>query len=245
MPDATTMAALEKVLETYKTGGEFQQQRTEQLGAAEKKYTTGAQAQLTSRGLAGTTIAASIPGAFEQEIGAQFRTETERLRSSQEMQALLAKAGFMEAESGRQLQLSMQQTDIDARAKALAEEIAAGKYNTSMDAASRVASAKYGGSGGGSGGGGGGGAFIDSETGASMWERRTGGGGGGGGAAQHTGSGGGWSSGGGGSGNNNIPIGEMEGGVRIGGELYEYGYTGPTGAYHAPSGYGGSGAYKL
>ena len=201
MPDATTMAALEKVLETYKTGGEFQQQRTSQLGAAEKKYTTGAQAQLAGRGLAGTTIAASIPGAFEQEVGAPFRTETERLRSAQEMNALLAKAGFMESESERQLKLQMQQSDLDAQAKALADQIAAGKYDSSMSAASRVAAAKYGagGSGGGGGGAGGGGAFINSQTGSDMWARRTGDGGGDfstGGAAQHIGSGGGFSSGG-------------------------------------------------
>lgn len=240
MPDATTMAALEKVLQTYKTGGEFQEQRTQQLGAAEKKYTTGAQAQLTTRGLAGTTIAASIPAAFEQEVGAAFRTETERLRSTQEMNALLAKAGFMEAESERQLKLGMQQTELDAQAKALAEQIAAGKYETSMDAASRIAAAKYGGGGGGAGGAGGRGAFIDSAAGSEMWARRTGDTGGAGGAAQHVGAGGGFASGAGVSG----PI-EMLPGVMSGGEIIPAGYTDPQGRYNAPSGYGGGGKYIL
>jgi hypothetical protein len=227
------MAALEKVLETYKTGGEFNKQRTQQLGAAEKKYTTGAQAQLTTRGLAGTTIAASIPAAFEQEMGAAFRTETERLRSTQEMNALLAKAGFMESESDRQLKLQMQQTDIEA-----------GKYSSSMDAASRIAAAKYSGGGGGGGGsgGGGGGAFIDSGTGADMWARRTGGGSTGfnstGGAAQHIGSGGGFSSGAGVSGPVNMLPGVRTGDVDVyagtNRPIGNQGYTNEAGVYVPP-----------
>lgn len=234
MPDTTTMAALEKVLATYKTGGEFEQQRTSQLSAAEKKYTTGAQAGLTSRGLQGTTIASSIPAAFEQEIGAAFRTETERLRSSSEMQALLAKAGFMEAESERQLKLTMQQDELTAQAKALADQIAAGKYESSMDAASRVAAAGKGGGGGG-GGSGSGGAFINSPTGTAMWQRRTGDGSTGG-ASQHIGGGGGFTSGGGGGAGTgyDLPAAKMLPGVMSGGEIIEAGSGYQSGGWSNP-----------
>lgn len=139
MANENLMAIIDKALETYKVGGAFSKQRGEQLKTAQKKYTTGAQAGLTSRGLSGTTIAASIPAAFEQEIGAQFRTETERLRSGQEMQGLLAKAGFLEADKERQLRLTIAERDAEAR-----------EYAASMSAAGQVHS----GAGGGSGGGG-------------------------------------------------------------------------------------------
>ncbi len=101
MAEESIMQALDKVLSTYKAGGEFTKQRAEQLKGTERKYTSGAQQGLVSRGLSGTTVAASIPAAFEQEVAAPYRTETERLRSGQEMQGLIAKAGFLEREQTR------------------------------------------------------------------------------------------------------------------------------------------------
>ena len=111
------MAALEKVLQTYKTGGEFSTQRASQLKTQERKYTAGAQQGMVSRGLAGTTVAASIPAAFETEVAAPYRTETERLRSGQEMQGLLAKAGFLRADEDRALREKLAAADITSREK--------------------------------------------------------------------------------------------------------------------------------
>ncbi len=185
MANENLMAIIDKALETYKVGGEFTKQRGAQLETARKKYTTGAQAGLASRGLSGTTIAASIPAAFEQEIGAQFKTETERLRSGQELQGLLTKAGFLEAEEERQLRRDLADQDSADR-----------KYASSMSAAAAIHGG--GGGGGGSGGGGSSQSMIDS------WRSRApisrGGTGGGGtqiGAPrQHVGEGGGGFSGG-------------------------------------------------
>ncbi len=224
MADDATMAALEKVLATYKTGGEFEKQRTSQLSGMEKKYTGQAKSSLVSSGLQGTTIGASIPQAFEQEIGGAFRTETERLRSGSEMQALLAKAGFAEADRDRQLKLTMQQSDLDAQAKAQADAIAAGKYSDSMAAAASV----HGGGGGGGGGGGTGSTFDTGTDSAAMWARRIQGSGGGstGGASTHIGGSGSFGTGGYGSGSAGSYGGgdvEVSPGVQSGGQTIETG----------------------
>jgi hypothetical protein len=179
MANENLMAIIDKALETYKVGGEFSKQRGTQLETARKKFTTSAQASLAGRGLSGTTIAASINPAFEQEIGAQFRTETERLRSGQEMQGLLAKAGFLEAEEERQLRR-------DLADKQSADQ----RFSASMDAASRV----HGGGGGGGGGGSTGGGSAASMISAWRSQAPISRGGTGtqiGGARQHTGEGGG------------------------------------------------------
>jgi hypothetical protein len=204
------MAALDKVLTTYKAGGDFTQQRTEQLKGEERRYTSGAQQGLVSRGLSGTTVAQSIPSAFEQEVAAPYRTQTEMMRSSQEMQALIAKAGFLDAQKEREL-----------REKLTQEEIAANKSASALDAAARVHAAGRGG-GGGSGGSGGTGSFGDRAQ--QRWDqfnRGSGGAGGTGGTSQHIGGGGGFTLGsGGGSGGASGDAtwsGVWEGGKRIDG----------------------------
>lgn len=121
------MAALDNVLSTYKAGGDFATGRAEALKGTERKYTAGAQQGLVSRGLAGTTIASSIPGAFEQDVAAPYRTETERLRSGNEMQGLLAKAGFLQADEERALREKLAGADIASR-----EKIAAGDQSTRL-----------------------------------------------------------------------------------------------------------------
>ncbi len=176
MANENLMAIIDKALETYKVGGAFEKGRGAQLKTAERKYTTGAQASLAGRGLSGTTIAASIPGAFEQDVAAPYRTQTETMRSGQEMQTLLAKAGFLEAEEERQLRRDLADQDSADR-----------KYASSMSAAAAIHG------GGGSGGGGSSQSMIDS------WRSRgpiSRGGTGGGGTQigaprQHTGEGGG------------------------------------------------------
>ncbi len=240
MADDSVMAALDAALKTYKTGGDFDTQRASQLEGLRKKYTTGAKSNLVSSGLQGTTISASIPAAFEQEVGGAYRTETERLRSGSEMSALLAKAGFMEAESERQLKIDMQDKDIDAR-----------NYQSSMDAAAAV----HGGGGGGGGSGGGTGRTFDTGTsGADMWARKiqgsSGSGGGGGGATTHVGGSGAFNTGGYGSGGSGSYGGgdvDVEYGVRSGGDMLHpgtdvptnRGYTDKQGVYHAPVNTGG------
>ncbi len=141
MANENLMASIDKALQQYGVGGAFEKQRGAQLKTAERKYTTGAQASLTGRGLSGTTIAASIPGAFEQDVAAPYRTETERMRSGSEMQALLAKAGFLEREQDRQIRIDMSDKDREAQERAAA-----------LNAAASV----HGGRGGGGGGSGGG-----------------------------------------------------------------------------------------
>jgi hypothetical protein len=238
MADESIMKALDKVLTTYKSGGEYTQQRAEQLKGTERKYTAGAQQGLVSRGLSGTTVAASIPAAFEQEIGASFRTETERLRSGQEMQALIAKAGFMESAAER-----------DMRATLAADEIKAQKSMSAMDAAARVHAAKVGGGGGGSGGGSQSFSSIADAAAARVAASRggAGGSGGSGGTSQHIGGGGQFTLGGSGGGGGDATWGGVyEGGQRIDGAGGAGGFGAGAPAVDtlatAGVGYGGVGA---
>jgi hypothetical protein len=124
------MAALDKVIGTYKAGGDFATGRAESLKGKERKYTAGAQQGLVSRGLSGTTIAASIPAAFEQDVAAPFRTQTEQMRSAAEMQGLLAKAGFLSADEERAMRERLAASDIASR-----EKIAAGDQRSRVQAA--------------------------------------------------------------------------------------------------------------
>jgi hypothetical protein len=134
MADDNVMAALENVLQTYKTGGEFSAQRASQLKTQERKYTAGAQQGMVSRGLAGTTVAQSIPAAFEQDVAAPYRTETERLRSGQEMQGLLAKAGFLSADEEREMRERLATAERESR------ESIAGRQLSAQQSASYQAS---------------------------------------------------------------------------------------------------------
>jgi hypothetical protein len=127
MADESIMKALDKVLSTYKAGGEYSKQRATQLKGEERRYTAGAQQGLVSRGLSGTTVAASIPSAFEQEIAAPYRTETERLRSGAEMQGLMAKAGFLESATQREFAAGQQKSEQDAAMARLTKQIAANR----------------------------------------------------------------------------------------------------------------------
>jgi hypothetical protein len=127
MADNDITKALDKVLQTYKAGGEYAQQRGEQLKGEERRYTAGAQQGLVSRGLSGTTVAAGIPAAFEQEVAAPYRTQTEMLRSGQEMQGLIAKAGFLESATQREFQATQQKSEQDAAMERLVKQIAANR----------------------------------------------------------------------------------------------------------------------
>ncbi len=163
MADDATMTALGKVLETYKVGGDFSTQRASQLKGTERKYTAGAKAGLVSRGLSGTTIASSIPAAFEQEVAAPYRTETERLRSGSEMQGLIAKAGFLQADEERSLREKLADAERGSRENIAGDQLGMQFYQASQaaeaarlerKAAARIGSDSKAGSGGGSGGGG-------------------------------------------------------------------------------------------
>lgn len=105
MPDVTSL--IQQAIEHYKPGGEFATVRAKQLGERKGTFTAAAESQLVGRGMGGTTLAAGIPAAFEQQVGAPWRTETEMMRGGRLMEAVLAKAGFAERETARQLEVRL------------------------------------------------------------------------------------------------------------------------------------------
>ncbi len=141
------MNILEEAIAKFSPGGGFAKSRGEQLETKRGKYTSSAQQSLVSSGLSGTTVGASIPAAFEEDVARPYQTETDLLRSSSLMQALLAKAGFLARQSAaaEDKRRYEEQLKIDADARGYQ----GGGY-----------AASSGGGGGGGGSTGGGGSFF-------------------------------------------------------------------------------------
>jgi len=131
MPDV--MSLIQQAIEHYQPGGEFATTRARQLEEKRGITTAGMEAQLVGRGLAGTTVGAAIPAAFEQQVGAPWRTQTEMLRGGRLMEAVLAGAGFEERKGARelearlarermQLQKDLQNLSLSAQERAAKEQ---------------------------------------------------------------------------------------------------------------------------
>jgi len=236
MADPAMMSVLEEAIKQYQPAGAFAETRAGQLEQKRLKTTAGMRGALVGRGLSGTTVAASIPAAFEQEVAQPFETETEMLRSARLMEALMAKAGFMEREAARK-------TASEQEAERLAlerERMKLQEKMASQSAAAKVAAARRGGGGdgGGAGGGGGGrgGSFFSPAYSMAAYTARS--------EARR--------GGGGSPGESTISAFGTSPGVKSGEEFIEpgsrdvaRGYTDVKGRYHAPAGYGTGGSYIL
>ncbi|GAG60229.1 unnamed protein product [marine sediment metagenome] len=141
MPVEDTLGVLEKAIEQYKPGGAFARTRAEQL--AEKKATVvpSMRAELVGRGLAGTTVGAGIPAAYEQQVAKPWRTETEMLRGQRLMDAIMAKAGVMERTETREMQERMAKEERDLREKLAKAELSSRERQAAL---SRLATIRAG-----------------------------------------------------------------------------------------------------
>lgn len=127
MPDVTSI--LREAIEHYRPGGEFATVRGRQLEEKKGVAVAGAEAGLVGRGLAGTTVGMAIPAAFEQQIAAPWRTETEMLRGGRLMEAVLAQAGFAERETAREQQVALAEAQMALQEKLRSREISVQEYN--------------------------------------------------------------------------------------------------------------------
>lgn len=118
------LAVIEEAIKHYRPEGEFAETRTEQLKEYKPRYTAEAQAQLTGRGLAGTTLGAAIPATFERTVAKPWRTETEMLRGQRLMDAIMAKAGIMERAIAREEQMGLSREEMEL------QKLLAGKQET-------------------------------------------------------------------------------------------------------------------
>jgi len=134
---------LKQAIEYYKPGGEFAGIRSKQLEAKKGTYTAAAEAQLVGRGLAGTTVGAAIPGAFEQEVATPWRTETEMFRGARLMEAVLAQAGYSERQTAREQEVAIANAQMELQQRLANKQISVQEYNA---ATSRLAARGGGGS---------------------------------------------------------------------------------------------------
>lgn len=150
MPDVTSI--IQQAIEHYKPGGEFATTRGTQLAEKRGAAIAGAEAGLVGRGLAGTTVGAAIPAAFEQQIATPWRTETEMMRGGRLMEAVLAKAGFAERAEARASAEALAREEMELRQKLADRQISLQEY---MAATARIAARRQeagGGAGAGAGG---------------------------------------------------------------------------------------------
>lgn len=103
---ASVSEVLEKIIKQYQAGSEFGKGEKALLGRAKTKAMAGVGQQLVSAGLAGTTAGASAGQRWEEEIGMPARLKLEDVRVERLMQALLAKAGYLQEERKMQFQAS-------------------------------------------------------------------------------------------------------------------------------------------
>ena len=132
MEDVTKLIG--EAIERYRPGGEFAETRAAQLAEKKRVALPEMEAGLVGRGLTGTTVAAAIPSRFEMEVGKPWETETAMLRSGRLMESILAKAGFMEREMGRDLQRELAQLEADLREKLTNKQITSQEYIARLQA---------------------------------------------------------------------------------------------------------------
>lgn len=93
---ASISEVLDKIIKQYQPGGDFGKAELALLKRAKTKAMAGVGQQLVSAGLAGTTAGAGAAQRWEEETGMPARLKLEDVRTERLVQALLAKAGFMQ-----------------------------------------------------------------------------------------------------------------------------------------------------
>lgn len=128
MANEDILKVIEETIQQYRPGGEFAVSRGQQL--AEKRGTVIPEmySGLISAGLGGTTIKQTVPTRFESEIAKPFQTETDLLRSQRLMEALLAKAGFMERAEQRTQEYNLAQEKMKLDEQLANKQITAQEY---------------------------------------------------------------------------------------------------------------------
>ena len=90
------MAIYDEIINRYQPGGAFETSALSMLEGTKKRDVASGAQKLVSSGLYGTTRAAGLGTAWEQEVGAPSRLKLEDLMMERLSGAQLGKAGFME-----------------------------------------------------------------------------------------------------------------------------------------------------
>lgn len=118
---ATISEVLDRIIKQYEPGAEFGKGERALLKRAKTRAMAGVGQQLAGAGLAGTTVGAGAAQRWEEEIGMPAELKLEDVRTERLVQALLAKAGFIQesqkmafqaSEARKQRQFQAQQTAL-------------------------------------------------------------------------------------------------------------------------------------
>lgn len=119
---------LDEAIARYQPGGEFGKPELALLKREKIKTLAKQKAGLIGRGMAKTTVGAGLGKKWEEEIGMPAKLKLEDIRTQRLLQALQAKAGFMEraqaanlaaAQSEAQMRIQQQATEAGFRASEL------------------------------------------------------------------------------------------------------------------------------
>ena len=91
------MDLLDQAIQRYQPGGSFGAGAMAQYEQGKTQAMSSGQQNLISSGLSNTTIGATLPLAYEQEVGTPFRLQLEDLRMKNLTEAERAKTGFIES----------------------------------------------------------------------------------------------------------------------------------------------------
>jgi len=86
----------DQIISRYGKEGGFVKGQTAQLERTKKKDIASGMQSMVSSGLAGSTAAAGLPGAWEEDVGAGARLNIADVAGQRMSQAQLGKAGFIE-----------------------------------------------------------------------------------------------------------------------------------------------------
>ena len=143
---------LDQMIGMYKPGGGFGETELALLGRAKTKSLATTAQNLVSSGLSGTTVGVSAGKNWEEEIGMPARLKLEDTRTQRLMEAMTAKAGYLERaktaadQTAYARQTALDKLNADVRARSTAN------YEASRDYMRQLFPDILGGGGGGGGG---------------------------------------------------------------------------------------------
>lgn len=142
-------AELDKIIARYQPGGEFGKPEMALLERAKTKTLARQKAGLVSRGMAGTTVGAGLGKKWEEEVGMPAKLGLEDIRTQRLVQAMTAKAGFMERAQAANISVAQSEAEMELRRVLAAAGLNAQQQASALQALASVHAARYGGGGGG------------------------------------------------------------------------------------------------
>jgi len=128
---------LDRIIQRYKPGGEFGKAELELLERARTKSLATTAQGMVSAGLAGTTAGVGAGRKWEEEVGMPARLQLEDIRTQRLMEAMGAKAGYMERAGAAETQFNLALEQMRLQERLQNREISLQEYLAEMERLSR------------------------------------------------------------------------------------------------------------